>query len=78
MNRTDVHILGGNHQTIETQYEAASQILRCNFKTKLDPLILSDPSKKLIVERKADMIKPRQAFGLCAVNNFIYVAGGTS
>lgn len=24
------------------------------------------------------MIKPRQAFGLCAVNNFIYVAGGAS
>ena len=36
---------------------------------------MADPNKKLIVEKKANMLLPRQAFGLCAVNNFIFVGG---
>ena len=42
----------------------------------LDPAVLADPARKLTVHVRASMLRPRQAFGICAVNNYIYVGGG--
>lgn len=53
-------------------------MLTCNFKILLDPAVIAEPERKLIVYARANMLRPRQAFGLCAVNNFIYVGGGVS
>jgi hypothetical protein len=68
-----VHILGGNDQTPETDrtmidYYAVPH----HFKVEIG----SQSDEKLVVQRKADMMKPRQAFGICAMNNYIYIGGG--
>ena len=36
INQRDIHILGGNNNCIETQYEAYV-VLDLNFKTSIDP-----------------------------------------
>jgi hypothetical protein len=76
VNKTDIYLLGGNNTTIATQMTNAYEVLAHNFKIDLDPQVLADPSRKLVVHRKKSMLEPRQAFGLCVVNNFIYVTGG--
>ena len=78
INKTDVYVLGGNDTTIETQFNMHYNVLKCNFKIVLDPAVIADPERKLIVHTRANMLRPRQAFGLCAVNNFIYVGGGVT
>lgn len=78
INKTDVYVLGGNDTTIETQFKMHYNVLKSNFLIVLDPVVLADPARKLTVHSKANMLRPRQAFGLCAVNNYIYVGGGVT
>jgi len=76
INKTDVYVMGGNDSTIENQFTLNFKILTCNFQIVLDPVVLANPEQKLTVYARANMLRPRQAFGICAVNNFIYVGGG--
>ena len=78
INKTDVYVMGGNDSTIENQFTLNYKVLKCNFQIVLDPAVLANPEQKLTVYARASMLRPRQAFGICAVNNFIYVGGGVT
>ena len=78
INKTDIYVMGGNDSTIENQFTLNYKVLKCNFQIVLDPAVLVDPKQKLTVYARASMLMPRQAFGICAVNNFIYVGGGVT
>ncbi len=78
INKTDVFVLGGNDSTIENQFSINYKVLKCNFKIVLDPAVLADPAQNLTVHVRANMLRPRQAFGICAVNNYIYIGGGVT
>ena len=78
INKTDVYVMGGNDSTIENQFTLNYKVLKCNFQIVLDPVVLANPEQKLTVHARASMLRPRQAFGICAVNNFIYVGGGVT
>jgi hypothetical protein len=68
--------MGGNDWTIDTQYQMNYEVCGLNFKIVLDPMVLANPERSLTVHRCKDMPFARQYFGICAINNFIYVSGG--
>ena len=76
INKTDAYVMGGRDSTIENQSTLNYKVLNCNFQIVLDPAVLANPEQKLTVYARANMLTPRIAFGICAVNNFIYVGGG--
>ena len=69
VNAKDVYAIGGNNLKCETQDN-------WNFIVQKTNIQIDVRSNK--VTRRADMIKPRQAQGICAINNHIYCVCGIS
>ena len=67
VNATDVYVLGGNNLTCGNQNDWNFIVQRLNFQIN---------TKTAKVTRKADMLVPRQAQGICAINNYIYCVCG--
>lgn len=66
VNKTDVFIIGGNNENQWIGYGRPiykKQVFKFNLKT-------------LSVQKMKSMPKRKQAFGICCICNYIYVAGG--